>query len=589
MRLFWFGFVMIVLVACGAPRADQDRAQNEPASIAHDSDTVIYIAASVITMAGPGDNAPAVAVRGGEILGTGEAQALLRAYPKARVDRTFADKFILPGLIDPHVHVMLGSMQYSLPVIPPWEMAMPDGMRAGIEGRAAFLAEVAAIEASSPPDAPVFIYGYHNLVHGDLTKADLDAITTKRPLIIWHYSSHDFYLNSAALDWAGVDASWADRFHGVDLAEDGSLTGRIYEDAALPLFQTLGRVLLAPEHVNAGWSGFSHMLRRGGVTTIAEMGYGIFGWELENHYIAANWSMNKSGYRLYLVPEHRALERIYGEERVEVARKLAAGEIEAPAPVLPQVKFFTDAAFYSQTMRLSAPGYLAGQSKDSEGLWVIPPDRLSETIMPYWQAGLDAHIHSNGDAAQAATLKALAELRASAIQNRFIIEHGGLFSPDQVAEAGRLGAIVSIASHYVFYMAETYRQALGPRRAAWISPLGSLSAAGVPITLHSDAPLAPPQPLLAASRAITRQTREGGTYEIENALTPYDAMEAITLDAARALRLDDEIGSIAAGKRADFTILDANPLETPADAWADIGVWGVVLDGEKHPLEPFRF
>lgn len=584
MRTLLSAFLVFALVACGGRAADSDT-QTEPVIMEHNPDTVIYTAASVITMEVEGDQAKAVAVHKGEILGTGEPQALLRDYPGARVDTTFSDKFILPGLIDPHVHVMLGSMQYALPVTPPWEMAMPDGMRAGIEGRDAFLAEVAAIVASKPPGEPVFIYGYHNLVHGDLTKADLDAITTDRPLIIWHYSSHDFYLNSAALDWAGVDAGWAGRFHGVDLAEDGTLTGRIYEDAAMPLFQTFGSVLMAPESVSAGWSGFSHMLRRSGVTTIAEMGYGLFGWQLENANIAANWSLQKSGYRLYLVPEFRALERTYGEGRVEAVQDMVAGKTETPAPVLPQVKFFADGAFYSQTMRVSKPGYIAGQSKGTQGLWVIPPEKLTETIMPYWQAGLDAHVHSNGDEAQAASLKALADLRATGIQNRFIIEHGGLFSPDQIAEAGRLGAIVSAASHYVFYMAETYAESLGPERAGWISPLGSLSAAGAPVALHSDAPLAPPQPLLAASRQITRETRKGGVYEPRNALSPYDALESITLDAARALHLDDTIGSIAPGKRADFTILDANPLETPANAWAAIGVWGVVLDGEKHPLD----
>ncbi len=583
MRSVLYAFLVFALAACGGA-SDRSETQQEPVLMEHNPDTVIYTAASVITMEVEGDRAKAVAVRKGEILGTGEPQALLRDYPGARVDTTFSDKIILPGLIDPHVHVMLGSMQYSLPVTPPWEMAMPDGMRAGIDSREGFLAEVAAIVASKPPGEPVLIYGYHNLVHGDLTKSDLDAIAADRPLIIWHYSSHDFYLNSAALEWAGVDAGWADKFHGVDLAEDGSLTGRVYEDAALPLFQTFGRILLAPEHVGAGWEGFSHMLRRAGVTTIAEMGYGLFGWEVENANIAANWSMQKSGYRLYLVPEFRALERTYGEGRAQAVQGMVAGDIEAPAPVLPQVKFFTDAAFYSQTMRVSKPGYIAGQSKGSQGLWVIPDEKLAGTIMPYWQAGLDAHVHSNGDEAQAATLKALAELRASGIQNRLIIEHGGLFSPDQIAEAGRLGAIVSAASHYVFYMAQTYAESLGPERAGWISPLGSLSAAGAPVTLHSDAPLAPPQPLLAASRQITRETREGGVYETQNALTPYDALESITLDAARALRLDDTLGSIAPGKRADFTILDANPLETPANAWAGIGVWGVVLDGEKHPL-----
>lgn len=265
------------------------------------------------------------------------------------------------------------------------------------------------------------------------------------------------------------------------------------------------------------------------------------------------------------------------------ALALSKGETPASAPVLPQVKFFTDAAFYSQTMRISPPGYLAGQSKDSEGLWVTRPDALANTIRPYWEAGLGVRIHSNGDAAQTATLDALESLRASNASPRFIIEHGGMFSPEQVERAAALGAGVSAASHYVFYLGNAYVEPLGAERAAWITPLRSLSAAGVPVTVHSDAPLAPPMPLLAASVHMTRATREGNVFNAGEKLPAMEALQAITLDAAYALGLEDKIGSIAPGKRADFTILSANPLTTPGEDWDKIGVWGVVLDGVKHP------
>jgi len=180
---------------------------------------------------------------------------------------------------------------------------------------------------------------------------------------------------------------------------------------------------------------------------------------------------------------------------------MVAGEIETPAPVLPQVKFFTDAAFYSQTMRVSEPGYLSGQSEGTQGLWVIQPDNIAPTIQPYWDAGLAVRIHSNGDAAQSATLDALAELRPTAPDRKFIFEHAGLFSPEQVTRAADLGAGVSAASHYVFYLGEAYQSPLGPERGNWILPLASLSAAGVPVTLHSGAPLAPAAAIARRQRA----------------------------------------------------------------------------------------
>ena len=232
-----------------------------------------------------------------------------------------------------------------------------------------------------------------------------------------------------------------------DIDENGEPTGRVFEDAAPYLMQTLGPVLLNPARVKEGLDGFSRLLNAGGATTVADLGYGIFGLPFEDANIAANWvSPEQSGYRLYLVPEHRAFERAFGEKRVETIEGMVAGRTPAPAPVLPQVKFFTDAAFYSQTMRLSDPGYLEGQSKGTNGLWVLQPDEIADAIRPYWDAGLDVRIHSNGDAAQDATLDALQTLRASRPDGRFAIEHAGLLSPDEIRRAGELRAAISAAT-----------------------------------------------------------------------------------------------------------------------------------------------
>lgn len=569
--------LLVALAGCG---------KMTKSSRAKPGDGAVIYEATIITMNKERPSATALAVKDGLILDVGDANDLIEAYPGAMIDGGFARKTILPGFIDPHVHLTLAALMYSVPMIPPWPMETADGGVDAATDRIAFLARLGEIEAAAPAGEPLIVWGYHNLIHGDLDRRDLDAVTTDRPLIVWHYSGHDFYLNSKALEWAKITGDLHARFEGVAVDAQGAPTGRVFEDAAPYLFNALAPIMLERTAVARGVSRFSRLLNQGGVTTVAELGYGLFGLPLEDATIAADWgSLEKSAYRLYLVPEHRAFVSAFGEARVETILKMASGQTPTPAPVLPQVKFFTDAAYYSQTMRLSPPGYLTGQSQGSLGLWVSEPDTIAGMIKPYWDAGLDVHIHSNGDAAQDATLAALATLRADGGDNRFVIEHGGLFSPDEIGRAGETGATISAASHYVYYLGAAYQAPLGAERGQWITPLASLSSAGVRVALHSDAPLAPPLPLAAASVHLTRAMREGGALTPSERLSPTEALEAITIDGAYALGLDDKLGSIAPGKIADFTILDANPLATASEDWGAIPVWGVMLGGVKHPLE----
>ncbi len=559
--------------------------ENEPVEQTQ-SGAVIYAGADILTMAGNDVRPEAVVVRDGRIAGVGALEVLVAANPDAIVDNTFAGKTLLPGLIDPHMHVLLGAMMYGQAFAPPWPMAMPGDAMAGYQGRDAFLARVAEIVADAPPDgSPIIVYGYHNLVQGNLDRRDLDRIVSDRPLLVWHYSGHDFYLNSAALTAIGATPETLESFHGVGYLVDGSLNGRIYEDAAFLVVDKMSDALFGQEVLQRGIDKYFEIMRQSGITTAADLGYGIFGRALENQIISMVWAPERTGFNLYLVPEYRAMRREFGDDAPQAILELVSGERPAPARVLPSVKFFTDAAYYSQTMRLSPPGYLAGQSEGTSGLWVTEPDALVPTLQPIVDAGLGIHIHSNGDAAQAATLAALANLRATGFTGKFVIEHGGLFSPEQAVLAGRLNAMVSVASHYVHYMSTIYAEPLGHARADWITPVGSLSRAGSIIALHSDAPLAPPDPLRAGSVHMTRETREGGIYVASEALTPQQALEAVTINAAYILGLEQEIGTIEAGKRADFTILEANPLELAAQDWPAIGVWGVVLNGRKAPLQ----
>jgi len=544
------------------------------------SNITLYTAEHIVTLSDVMPKAEAVAVtKDGQIAAVGTLAAIKNQFKGADINDQFKGKTIIPGLIDPHVHMTLGAMMYGLDFIPPWDMETPKGTVKGLPDKTSLLAKIAAYEAAAPA-GPLILYGYHNLVQGDLTRQDLDTISTTRPLFIWHYSGHDFYLNSAAINMASLTPDLAQKYHGIDLDSTGALTGRIYEDAGLALFTSIGPLLLNPAHIEKGFTGFESILARSGVTTIAEMGYGIFGRNMEDSFIAQHYTDDDS-YRLYLVPEHRAFIKEFGDQTAETIIKMNRNEALSP-PVLNQVKLFTDAAFYSQTMKMAAPGYIGGQSKGTDGLWVTQPEALPQLMASYWDKGIDIHIHSNGDAAQDATLNAFAAMKPGTAKQRLIIEHAGLVTPAQIQKAATLDIGISAASHYVNYMGDDYSEAIG-EKTDYITPLASAIRAGIHTTLHSDAPLAPPQPLKAASAHMTRTTRHGTISNASEQLTAMEALKAITLDAAWSLGLDDTLGSIEVGKRADFTILADNPLTTAGPDWPLIKIEGTMIDGHWHP------
>ncbi len=550
------------------------------------NDGVIFSAKTIVTMDESVPKAQAVYVKNGNILDLGSEQVLQQRYPNAGIDRTFSDSTLIPGLIDPHVHMILGALIYSRPFVPPWDMETPNGLVKGLPSKQALIDRLKELDSELDEGEPLIAYGYHNLVQGDLRRQDLDSVSSSRPVLIWHYSGHDFYLNTHALEWAEVDASLHEKYEGIALDENGELTGRIFEDATEYLLVKLGLHLLTPSNIGKGFSGFEAMLAKAGVTSVAELGYGLFGKTLEDSYYLLEYTKSDP-YHLYLVPEHRAFTKKYGDKAAQEVKSLASKTASRGDPqVLPQVKFFTDAAFYSQTMRLEQPGYTAGQSKGTLGLWVTKSEKLSAAIKPYWELGLDAHIHSNGDAAQTATLDAMDRIRSEYPNpdQRFIIEHAGLLRPEHLQRTAELKGGISAASHYVYLMGDDYRDSIG-ERVQFMTPLASAARLSIPVTLHSDAPLAPPYPMQAASVHMTRETRSGNISTPSEALSIYQALKSVTLDAAWSLGLEDSIGSIAIGKRANFTVLGQNPLTSEAKDWPSIQVWGVVLDGEKRPID----
>ncbi|HIF63762.1 MAG TPA: amidohydrolase [Deltaproteobacteria bacterium] len=546
----------------------------------------VFTARSVVTMDPARPHAEAVAVADGRIIAVGSREELapLAGCNGCVIDERFADEVLLPGFVENHLHPDMAAMLLALPITAPFDWELPGGTIKGIRGRPAFLDRLRELDAAlDDAEQPLITWGYHDFFHGaGLDRDALDSVSTTRAVVAWHRSFHEVIANSVALEWMGVTRETAARLPGVALRADGEPTGRLSELGLLVALGTLSPVVLGEEAMDRGHSIVRQMIHSGGITTVVDMAYGMFSDEREWPILKRNLDRDDVPFRTRLVPLPFALGREWGDELFDKVEALPQRNSERLA-FLRQVKMIGDGAFFSLLMRMQPPGYLEG----GVGEWNTEPGRMADGLAPWWKAGYQLHVHSNGDAAQVAVLDALDQLQAEHPRedHRFTFHHFAQARPAELDRLAAAGALVSANVYYNYFMADIYAErGLGLPRAEKITPLGSLVKRGVKVSLHSDLPMGPARPLLAAWAAATRLTHEGNTRGADEALTPGQALLAITSDAAYAVGMEDELGSIRVGLRADFVALPDDPLVVGVDAWPDLIPVATVLSGKVYPV-----
>ncbi len=542
----------------------------------------VYTARSVITMDESLPRARAVAVADGRIVAVGDLDTM-GAWLEARehvIDDRFADKVLVPGLIDNHLHPLMASILLNTRWITPQSWSLPGREVEPTRGRAAYLERVAAAVAEpGSGDEPFITWGYHELWHGVVRRADLDRISVQRPVILWQRSFHEIVVNTAALRWLGFDPERDEEPIDVDFGQ-GLFSER-------GLIEALGRMvpfLLTPERRRAGLDAVRSIVHRGGITTIADMGVGnYFGLEQEAAMFRAVFEPASTPTRIVLVPVAPRLPE--ESDREEWLQSLGAFPAAASHKVRigRHVKLMADGGFFAQYMRMNPPGYIDGH----EGKWLTPPTELEALARLHWDRDLQLHVHVNGDEGMDVVLDILERALAANPRpdHRTTLHHVGFATNDQLRRAGRLGAVISAQPYYIWALGDLYAaHGLGYDRASQISRVGAMIRNGIPTSLHSDFSMAPAAPLTLAWVAVNRVTSEGTLMAPEERITVAQALRAVTLDAAFALRMEDEIGSIVAGKRADFTVLEQDPFAVDPIQLKDIPIWGTVFEGRPYPL-----
>lgn len=553
----------------------------------------VFEAQTIVTMDEGIPRARYVATGGGRILAVAASiEEISNTLDGAAFtfDRQFAGKVLMPGLIDPHLHPM---MAFLLPMhfITPEGWDLPSGVSAPSRSPEDYETRLRTALAADDKDAPFFTWGYHQLWHGPIDREALDVIAPVRPVVVWHRSFHEVILNSAALKLFGLDTreafDTAMSASGADPEHANFDKGHFFETALAAALPPMRPYILSPMRLNAGFDAMKQMMRENGVTMIADMATGLFaGFETERALIdAAFGEASGNPSRVMLVPDANSVIKETGSIEAAVAYVTSQVRDESRRVfVNNRIKLFADGAFFSQYMQMGPPGYDDGH----QGKWINPPEEFETYARAFWNAGVTIHWHVNGDAGLDAVLDVVEQLQAETPRDdhRLTLEHLGYSREDQNARIAALDVLVSAQPNYVYVLSDKYAErGLGYERASQISRLGSLEEKNVKLALHSDLTMAPVDPLFLAWIAANRETMEGASMAPDERLSLDKALRAVTIDAAFVLGLENEIGSISPGKRADFAVLDADPYAAGASALKDIGVWGVVFEGRAHPAQ----
>jgi predicted amidohydrolase YtcJ len=547
--------------------------------------TVIYTAREFITMDPKKPRAEAVAVRDGRFVAVGtRAEVGAAAGTGARLDRTFSDKVVIAGFVEQHVHPVLAALTMNTKVISIEDWDAIDGFSPAVRDEKGYRERLRnALAEHQDAKEPFVTWGYHHYFHGQLSRADLNKLAPDTPVIVWHRSAHEFFLNDAALKLTGIDEALVNGLAEAAREQSSLPKGHFFEQGAMAILPKLAPYLASGEQFRRGLEFTKAYYHRNGITLACEPG-GFLSKPMQDA-INAVYSDDATPFNHCFIGDGKSFFAIKPNDATSLlaeTRKVEGWGKGRTWYIPDQVKLFTDGAIYSQLMQMK-DGYTDGH----HGAWIVDPPAFDFMFQTYWDAGYQIHVHNNGDAGLDVLLGSLqrAMARKPRSDHRTVLVHFGFAQPDQVAQWITLGGIVSSNPYYVTALAGRYaRLGIGPERAANMVPHREVLGAGGSLSFHSDMPMAPAKPMQLVWAAVNRYTAEGPVAGPAHRVPLDIALKAVTVDAAYSIRMEKRVGSIEVGKDANLTVLEQSPYEVAPAQLKDILVWGTMLEGRVQPV-----
>jgi len=548
----------------------------------------IYSGGDILTMAGATPRyAEALAIGGGRILAVGSRAEVMKLAGPDTKQFNLQGQTLMPGFIDAHGHLVYATH------------TMLDADLAGVRNIPELLERLKKHAAETPEGQRVVGMGYRAEQMAENrhpTAAELDTVSTRRPIGISDGSGHHGVMNTALMNELKLGANTPDPEGGFYSRKPGSkeLSGHAAESAWMSVLAT--RAPLTAEQTRKGVGRAVALWTENGMTTAAELGLGLSSDDIP----IARTIVNEQLLPIDLVVFAKAAS---ADRIIDAAYQIVqdrskpnadtASELLAVRPDLDKryinrvrlagVKFWLDGSidtmFMSQPFTTNPPGVTTANYK---GLRVDPQEQLEAALDKHWKAGRQIAAHAIGDEANEQFLLALEGVirKKGMSDDRPIFQHAQFLRPDQMARIRAVGGTPSFTAGGLFPMGDYISGLVGPERVNWVGAAASAQKQGVNWTINTDWPAGvSPSLLFAAWNVVNRTTKSGKVFVPAERVSAYDAMKSITINAAFQYKEEQSKGTLEVGKLADMVILDRNPVKVDPMAIKDIKVMQTIKEG----------
>jgi predicted amidohydrolase YtcJ len=539
---------------------------------------LLFINGNVLTLDKDNFIAGSIAVSGDKIVGRWTE----KKPPESELSQVNNCKVIdlqgatlIPGFIDTHNHILMHALNMNkIDCSTPANKSIKD-----------ILNKIQARSESVPTSKWIEGYGYDDTLLEEMrhpTRAELDEAAPNHPVFLNHVSGHLVAVNSKALELADIDESVKDTKKGqFGRDRDGKLNGVLYEKGAT---QPIEDVIPVPseETIMSLIKKAADEYLAQGITTNTDAGVGLVLGEkdIDIHLNAAKQRVNPMRTQLMIMHNLLRKDGVYAGYNAEQLDKELQNKSDGFA-FLDSAKMFQDGSIQGLTGALREPYHNA---PDVVGETIHEQDVFEEEILDLHKRGFRIAIHGNGDRAIGSIIDAYENAIRKAPRGNHLhrIEHLQTATTADLDKMKKLDIAGSIFINHVYYWGDRHKNIfLGEERARRINPLADIAERDILFTLHSDCPITPISPLFSIWAAVNRLTRDGKVLGPEQRIDVVSSLKSMTIYGAELIDKADSLGSIECGKKADFAVLDKNPLEISPNELKDINVLATYIGGEK--------